>query len=66
MDAPSSMRFNDRVNQDEALSQSDDSLLQQIIDPGRSVWISPFTPPSRTIKNTYKNKPNWSTYSINR
>ncbi|RMJ22234.1 putative transcription factor [Aspergillus sp. HF37] len=58
-EAPLSVRFNDRVNQDEALSQSEDSLLQQMIDPGRSVWISPFTPPSRTIKNTYKNKPNW-------
>ncbi|KAI9034871.1 Zn(II)2Cys6 transcription factor [Aspergillus affinis] len=29
------------------------------IDNGRSVWISPFTLPSRTIKNSYKNKRNW-------
>jgi hypothetical protein len=62
VDAPSSVRFNGRVNQDDALSQSEGSLLQQMIYPGRSVWISPFTPPSRTIKHTYKNEPNWSTY----
>ncbi|KAE8355439.1 Zn(II)2Cys6 transcription factor [Aspergillus coremiiformis] len=29
------------------------------IDPARSIWTSPFTLPSRTIQNTYKNKRNW-------
>lgn len=37
-----------------------DELPHQTIDHGRSVWTSPFTLPSRTIKNTYKNKRNWS------
>ncbi|KAE8152978.1 Zn(II)2Cys6 transcription factor [Aspergillus avenaceus] len=29
------------------------------IDPARNIWTSPFTLPSRIIKNTYKNKRNW-------
>ncbi|KAB8261466.1 hypothetical protein BDV32DRAFT_158214 [Aspergillus pseudonomiae] len=35
------------------------SLPPKTIDHARSIWTSPFTLPSRTIKNTYKNKRNW-------
>ncbi|PLB53595.1 Zn(II)2Cys6 transcription factor [Aspergillus steynii IBT 23096] len=38
---------------------ADELPSYQTIDHGRSVWTSPFTLPSRTIKNTYKNKRNW-------
>lgn len=42
-------------------AQADELPQYQTIDHARSVWTSPFTLPSRTIKNTYKNKRNWST-----
>ncbi|OGM47217.1 Zn(II)2Cys6 transcription factor [Aspergillus bombycis] len=35
------------------------TLPPKTIDHARSIWTSPFTLPSRTIKNTYKNKRNW-------
>ncbi|KAE8346229.1 hypothetical protein BDV24DRAFT_176278 [Aspergillus arachidicola] len=35
------------------------SLPPKTIDHARSIWTSPFTLPSRTIKNTYKNKRKW-------
>ncbi|OAQ92981.1 Zn(II)2Cys6 transcription factor [Purpureocillium lilacinum] len=31
----------------------------RIVDDGRSIWTSPFSKPSTTIKSTYKNKANW-------
>lgn len=43
-------------------SQQEESSSYQAIDHRRSIWTSPFTLPSRTIKNTYKNKRNWSMY----
>ncbi|RJE26148.1 hypothetical protein PHISCL_01498 [Aspergillus sclerotialis] len=43
---------------------SDELPPFQEIDHGRSVWTSPFTLPSTTIKNTYKKKLNWSAYTI--
>lgn len=57
---PPSVGFNDRVNS-EALAPPGELLA---IDHGRSVWTSPFTPPSRTIKNTYKSRRSWSTYPV--
>ncbi|KAF7621143.1 hypothetical protein AFLA_011453 [Aspergillus flavus NRRL3357] len=39
--------------------QEEPPLPPKTIDHARSIWTSPFTLPSRTIKNTYKNKRNW-------
>ncbi|KAE8420921.1 Zn(II)2Cys6 transcription factor [Aspergillus pseudocaelatus] len=50
----------DNVSQEPVYPQPEEpSLPPKTIDHARSIWTSPFTLPSRTIKNTYKNKRNW-------
>ncbi|KAE8138985.1 Zn(II)2Cys6 transcription factor [Aspergillus pseudotamarii] len=50
----------DNVSQEPVYPQPEEPFLPpKTIDHARSIWTSPFTLPSRTIKNTYKNKRNW-------
>ncbi|KAK2761328.1 hypothetical protein FQN54_001850 [Arachnomyces sp. PD_36] len=39
--------------------QEGESPPPQVIDHARSIWTSPFTLPSRVIKNNHKNNRNW-------
>ncbi|UNI17497.1 hypothetical protein JDV02_003837 [Purpureocillium takamizusanense] len=42
-----------------ASPQSEELPPLRTVDDGRSIWTSPFSRPSTTIKSTYKNKANW-------
>lgn len=45
---------------DDTATQQGEERPLRTIDHGRSIWTSPFTLPSRTIKNTHKNGRSWS------
>lgn len=48
------------VSPDSTAAQPAEGRSLRTIDHGRSIWTSPFTLPSRTIKNTHKNRRSWS------